>query len=231
MQSIELGYSSSNAYESSKPESMICFNCGAPHAKLLRCAKCQVATYCQRECQVQDWKVGKHKMACSSYKRVGPQMILASEEVKHESCSDLFGRIRFYACPYAVHKSQTLGRGFLFIQSDLTLAALSLAIPKDTYGRRTSNRAVLVHFLTQGEYDAEVCRDDFEMAAVRSSLQEVVSSYDEENEVVLLFRFRCGHVSIGKSPLVPDYRICKKLGQDYFAENDTASLQLNIDDT
>ena len=232
MQSLELGYATDLQADNNDDEGgMICFQCGSRHSKLLRCAKCQVATYCQRECQVQDWKKGKHKAACASYKRVGPNMTLSTTEVKRQACNDLFGRIRFYICPYAVFKSSSLGRGFLFVQSNLSLATMSLLIPKDSYGRPTRNRSVLVHFLTVGEYDSEVCRDDFEMATVRSDLVQAVEEYDEEKEVVLLFRFRCGHMSLGKSVLVPDYGVCKKLGMDYFAENDSASLQLNIDDT
>ena len=234
LQTVELGYAVTEPETMhSNPNNdggMSCFHCGARHAKLLRCGKCQVATYCQRECQIQDWKKGQHKSACSSYKRVGPNMVLTCLEAKQEACSELFTKLRFYVCPYAVHKSSTLGRGFLFIQSDLTLATMSLAIPKDSHGQTTRNRAVLVHFLTMGEFDAEVCREDFEMATVRSELRNAVEGYEEEQDVVVLFRFRCGFMCLGKSKLIPDYAICKKLGVDYFAENTSASLQLNIDD-
>jgi hypothetical protein len=85
-------------------------------------------------------------------------------------------------CPYAVHKRSTLGRGFVFIQSDNTLATMSLTSPKDSFGRPTSTRSLLIHFLTLGEFDMEVCRDDFEMATVRSELQNAVEQYDEENK-------------------------------------------------
>jgi len=81
-----------------------------------------------------------------------------------------------------------------------------------------------------GEFDADVISDDFEMAVTRTKLQELVNTYRSEIEVVLLLRFRCGHVSLGKGVLVPDYQICKRLGQDYYAANSAGALQLNLDD-
>jgi len=143
--------------------------------------------------------------------------------------NEIFGRIRFYACPYAVFKTQELGKGLLFIQSNCTLAQLSLTIPKDTTGRMIE-RSILMHFLTLGEFDADVISDDFEMAATRTKLQELVNTYNSEKEVVLLLRLRCGHVSLGKGILVPDYQICKRLGADYYAENPAGAVQLNLDD-
>jgi hypothetical protein len=158
-------------------------------------------------------------------------MVIESEEDKAAARKDIFQRIRFYACPYAVHKESILGRGFLFVQSDCTLAELSLPLPKSSCGRQMSKiRAVLLHYLTVGEYDSEVCREDFELAAVRSKLQEAVDNYDVQTNVVLLFRFRCGHVALGIAPLVPDYAICKSLGKEYYANSTAGALQLNLDD-
>jgi hypothetical protein len=226
VQTMELGYSGHIA----PPDESLCFGCGASYAKLSKCGTCQVAGYCQKDCQVKDWKDG-HKSACSTYARVGPAMKLETDDVKASVRSQLFQRIRFYACPYAVWKTATLGRGFLFIQSDNTLATMSLALPKDSYGRHIPNRAVLLHFLTVGEYDSELCRDDFELTEVRTKLQEAVENYDEQKEVVVLMRFRCGHVALGMATLVPDYGVCRKLGLDYYAEQSGAgALQLNIDD-
>ena len=87
-----------------------------------------------------------------------------------------------------------------------------------------------MHFLTMGEFDQEVLRDDFEMAEVRGTLQNLVKTYDSQKEVIMLMRFRCGHVALGKSVLVPDYKICKKLGSDYYASNTAGAVQLNLDD-
>lgn len=201
-----------------------------PEKKLSRCAKCQVACYCSKACQVQDWKSGGHRVACPAYARVGRQMSLTKPSDQQDARAEIFGRIRFYACPYAVHKAATLGRGFLFVQSDSTLACLSLPTPKDCSGRQMSMRWVLLHYLTLGEYDSEVCREDFELAHVRKTLAMAVESYDDQKEVVLLMRFRCGHVALGRAALVPDFRLCQRLGQDYYSESSSGALQLNLDD-
>jgi hypothetical protein len=37
-------------------------------------------------------------------------------------------------------------------------------------------------------------------------------------------------MAVGKAVLVPDYNICEKLGQDYYADNPSGALQLNLDD-
>jgi hypothetical protein len=223
---IELGY------EEASPRSTVCFSCGSQGdsdtpVKLSKCSKCGVAAYCSRDCQLKDWKDGRHKMACPSYARVAQTEL--SKETKKAIRNELFARIRFYVCPYAVFRSAELGRGFLFLQTDRSLQDLSPYIPKDCTGR-TVTRSVLLHFLTLGEFDSEVCKDDFELALMRKPLQEAVKSYEKEKEVVILCRFRCGNTALGKAVLVPDYKICKKLGQDYYAENSAGALQLNLDD-
>lgn len=47
----------------------ICNNCGNdnPSLKKLQCAKCNLAYYCSRDCQVDDWKYGGHKKACKKF--------------------------------------------------------------------------------------------------------------------------------------------------------------------
>jgi MYND finger len=215
---------------------------------LATCARCKVAGYCQRECQVSDWK-SSHKLACASYARVAQLRLeqnrprdneaetstaesssIPADPVCAEARNEIFARIRFYACPYAVTKQSCLGRGFLFVQSDQTLAVQSLGMPKNVDGRSTGMRSVMVHYLTLGEYDQEVCRDDFEMTAVRSALQEAVAAYNEQSDVVVLMRFRCGHVALGTADLVPEYKVCKALGKEYFASDTAGALQLNLDD-
>ena len=222
VQSLDLGY------DGPTPPAAICFYCckSAPSSK---CGKCGIAFYCNRECQANDWKNGRHKHTCASYIRLPFLLGKDRESTQTTVRNEIFGRIRFYACPYAVFKTQELGKGFLFIQSNCTLAQLSLTIPKDTTGRMIE-RSILMHFLTLGEFDADVISDDFEMAATRAKLQELVNIYNSEKEVVLLLRLRCGHVSLGKGVLVPDYQICKRLGVDYYAENSAEAVQLNLDD-
>jgi hypothetical protein len=197
--------------------------------ELLRCGRCGVASYCQKECQVNDWKQ-KHKVACDSYKRVGRSMELKVAADQEQARKEVFQRVRLYACAYAVFRSQTLGQGFLFIQSDSSLATLSLTFPKDSYGHETPPRSLLLYYLTLGEFDSEVSRDDFELAMVRNKLTESVQVYDRKKQVVVLMRFRCGHVALGTALLVPEFNVLNKLGRDYFSENNSGALQLNLDD-
>lgn len=42
-----------------------CFRCDKQKDSLLRCGGCKVAEYCSKECQKDDWKVGKHKILCA----------------------------------------------------------------------------------------------------------------------------------------------------------------------
>lgn len=225
LQTLELGYNEPPLLPK------VCFDCGkqasAETGKLSKCAKCSVAAYCSRECQIKDWKEGRHKLACPSYARASNGSI--DEETKEAIRNELYSRIRFYVCPYAVFRTGEVGRGLLFLQSDKTLQDLSVYIPKDFTGR-SMTRSVLIHFLTLGEFDSEVCKEDFEFAMVRTKLKELVETYEEEKEIVLLCKFRCGHMALGKAVLVPDFNICQKLGQDYYAENKAGALQLNLDD-
>ena len=226
----ELGYEEGPSSSSSTER--VCFACAKPLAPPFhKCSKCKVAAYCQRDCQIKDWKT-QHKGACASFHRVGPEgRGLRDDTDTAAARQEVFHRIRFYACAYAVWKHGTLGRGFLFLQSQHSLAALSIHIPKDVYGRPLSTiRGVMVHYLTTGEYDAEVCRDDFELAAMRADLLRAVEEYDPEQQVVLLMRFRCGHVAVGRTQLSMPYGSFLKLGQDFFAEQNADCVQLNIDD-
>lgn len=159
-------------------------------------------------------------------------MMIVFGDDKDGARQDILSRIRFYAYPYAVHKATVHGRGFLFVQSDVTLAVLSLPDPVLSNGRAcAAPRSVLLHWLSIKEYDAELCRDDFELAGARKELKAAVETHDDKVEVPVLMRFRCGHVAVGVAPLVPDYRLCVTLGKDYYGSGaGDGALQLNIDD-
>ena len=167
-----------------------------------------------------------------AYKRVGPDMIICFPADKETARQDIFQRIRFYACPYYVYRSSVAKKkGFLFIQSDSTLSEMSLPIPKLSNGLPiTKPRSILLHFLTIEEYSTELCRDDFEMTSVKSELSGAVAECNEEIEIAIMMRFRCGHVAVGIAPLVPDYHLCKTLGPQYYAEAGSGAVQLNLDD-
>jgi MYND finger len=257
LSTIELGYAD---MPTPSPDSRVCFHCRQSPASsndgtsnsdsnngntndndnnntppptttppLLVCSQCRVAAYCSKACQAHHWKT--HKSACASYRRVGPTQQLTQVSDQQQALVEIWHRLRFYAAPYAVVQAQALGRGCVFLQSTSTLAALSLATPQDVCGHILWNRSVVVHYLTLGEFDAEVCRDDFEMALMRPALQQAVGAYDEQTHMVCLWRFRCGHVALVQTPLVPDYRVCCTLGKEYYASHPTAAcLELQLDD-
>jgi hypothetical protein len=172
-----------------------------------------------------------HHREKKAYKRVGDDMMIIFGDDKDSARQDVLSRIRFYAYPYAVHASRTTGRGFLFVQSDSSLAVMSLPIPILSNGRVCpKRRSVMLHWLTVEEYVSEVCMDDFELAGATRELREAVDGYDERVELPILMRFRCGHVAVGIVPLVPDFNLCLMLGKEYYGQGDGAAVQLNIDD-
>ena len=94
-----------------------------------------------------------------AYKRVGDDMTIIFGDDKDSARQDILSRIRFYAYPYAVHASRTSGWGFLFVQSDSSLAVMSLPVPVLSNGRKYSKcRSVLLHWLTIKEYVSERLR-------------------------------------------------------------------------
>ena len=247
LKAAELGYaedsntknSNEQLEEQQQQEGPVCFHCGKEATNEVtfpKCSKCGVASYCSRECQVSNWKSGGdkigHKHACAAYKRVGEDMMIMFGDDKDVARQDVLSKIRFYAIPYAVYKSSKAGRGFLFLQSDSSLAVMSLPIPVMSNGRSCpQQRSVILHWLTMEEYDKEVCRDDFEMATMRNDLKSAVETYNDDVEVPVLMRFRCGNVAVGIAPLVPDYKLSQILGKEYYGHGqDSGALQLNIDD-
>lgn len=86
-----------------------------------------------------------------------------------------------------------------------------------------------MHFLTMEEYSNELCKDDFEMVIVKKELQNAVNEYKESEELPLMMKFRCGHMAVGITKLMPDYTLCLTLGKEYY-EKAGSAVQLNIDD-
>lgn len=236
---MELGYADGpDSNDDMAPP--VCFACGKEESectnhKLMICSRCEVATYCSRECQLANWKKGAgggHKYCCDAYKRTGSDMMIAFPDDKESARKDIFQRIRFYACPFFVYRSEQASkkRGFLFLQSDSTLAEMSLPIPVLANGRPvTKLRGVLMHFLTMEEYSNELCKDDFEMVIVKKELQNAVNEYEESKELALMMKFRCGHMAVGITKLMPDHTLCSTLGKEYYEQAGSA-VQLNIDD-
>ncbi|CAN0067784.1 unnamed protein product [Phaeothamnion confervicola] len=104
---------------------------------------------------------------------------------------------------------------------------LSWVGPVGPGGAPPLDRSCIFHYLTMGEYLEAVVSDDFELGTLRRPLEKAVATYDTERQAVVLWRARCGHLAVLVVPLVPDFGICKRLGEDY-AHHD--ALQLNLDD-
>ena len=49
---------------------------------LKKCGKCSTRLYCSRECQVQDWKTGKHKQWCGKAGEKGADYQLRKADEK-----------------------------------------------------------------------------------------------------------------------------------------------------
>lgn len=48
--------------DSHEPRSEICHSCGHHSVNLRKCARCRLVSYCDRDCQKQDWE--SHKSVC-----------------------------------------------------------------------------------------------------------------------------------------------------------------------
>jgi uncharacterized protein Veg len=66
-------YPGSNINNTSK--SNICHSCQKSVEKISKCAKCRIASYCSRECQIKDWK--NHKIICND---LGKQKVETAKE-------------------------------------------------------------------------------------------------------------------------------------------------------
>ena len=165
-------------------------------------------------------------------------------EQKANGRENLWNKVCFYAGPYSIFHSRKLGRGFCFLQSPNSISQIEWPLvvfsvfmqtsqqneSDDSSNQQKALRSVFIHFLTLGEFNSDLCRDDFKLAAIRDELSKAVNEYDPKKELVVLMRFQCGHIALGViKQLVPDYGICLRLGEDYYAETDTNALQLNLD--
>lgn len=137
----------------------VCFQCsaGAPKAG---CSKCHVARYCSRECQVKHWKGSNgHKKNCERYSLLGKAMVVP-ESSRRDIVEKIIASVRLYLCPFAVAHAQH-GRGFVFVQSECSLAELALPLPVDCSGKRLElPRALFLHFVSIAEYDEELRREE-----------------------------------------------------------------------
>lgn len=221
-------YESVGAHSTDQPTSgTLCFGCGSA-APTSRCAKCGVALYCSRACQVAHWK-GGHKHDCGRYKLLGRQMAVPPSAT-HEVVEAMLARIRLYANPFAVCHAERLGcRGLVLLQSERTLAELALPAPVDCCGRPLpAPRSLLLQFLPAEEFaDLSAAGGPLvPLAEARGAVASAVAACGAD-EVVVLCALGCMSVLLLAQPLVPDLRVCRALASDYV---DKEMLQLDMDD-
>jgi len=192
-------------------------------AELKRCAKCK-GCYCKRDCQIADWKK-RHKYECNILCNILNEEF--SKEDKRMTIENQMQRIRMYMCPYVVVKTESLGRGIVYVSSTSSLTQWVCRDAVNHQGKGL-DRSFKLEFFTLDDWDAFVA-DNFELAAPRKHIKTMIDSYDIEKQFVLVLLFACGHYAGAIFPLVPDAGICKRLGDMYeFAQMDSP-LQLNVD--
>ena len=274
----------------------VCFRCGNG-GSLSSCAKCGVAAYCGQDCQRADWgkkgAFGGHKLACDGYKALG-RLQQVAEADRRLAFERLLAKVRLHMCPFAVHHGSARGAGIILVQSENSLAELTLPVPRDCSGRRLERSVILQHLLLE-ELDemraVDPCADELArardaigaqtlapVATGPSSQRELtggscrlltgcagwrwdqpagagadgslptrprpvphprlppahrvagaaVEGHDAQQEVVVLGRLRCGFVGALVAPLVPEYRVCVQLAEEYAGRD---ALQLDLDDS
>jgi hypothetical protein len=182
----------------------VCFGCEAPGATSA-CAKCGVARYCSRECQLACWNRA-HKAGCAALRSLGPSQRLTTADAVRTAADRLVSQLRLYLLPFAAQhggppratlptppaNNKTTVRhpptGFVFLQSETSLDGLSLPTgrpPRDCSGRPLSQpRNVLMHFVTLQEFDAELVAALPAVAGARAALVEAMAGADGATEAV-----------------------------------------------
>ena len=141
----------------------------------------------------------------------------------------LICKIRIHLGAFTIAHQDKQGKGFAFVQSPATLQELSFLRPVSRTGRSlTDQRAVIIHFLTWGEFVDVVLEDDFEIVAVKPALEAALEEYNPETHLLVLLKLRCGFVSVLRVPLVPSLSVCRSLASDY-GWADHTSLKLELD--
>lgn len=221
-------------------ETRCCFTCGKPNPPA-SCAKCGVAAYCGRDCQMADWKKGRwggHKAQCAAYKCLGKEQKFADDAARRAAVEKLLASIRLYLCPFALahgsgaarkKKAPPKARGCCFVQLGCTLSQAALPAPRDCAGVALpeGERALLLHFVSLAEFESDVAPSDAAIARAQPAVAQAVKSHDDQTEVVVLVRAACGTTAVLTQPLVPERRVCLQLASEYEARD---CLQIDLDD-
>ena len=215
------------------PTTRLCFRCGKPEPKS-SCAKCGVAGYCGRDCQLADWgkkgEWGGHKSHCAIYRALGRSQCITDGRAVVER---LLTRLRLYICPFALAHGSGGGegkpRGCLFVQVGCSLSHLALPAPRDCAGHRlqADERQCMIDFISPATFEAEIAPSDATLATLVAPLAGAVANHDDRAEAVVLLRASCGYTLLLVQPLVPEWRVAKAMAEQYA---NVETLQIDLDD-
>ena len=138
-----------------------------------------------------------------------------------------------YLCPFAHGKRLVLNEcGLLFIQANCTLDQLFFSMAStDPITSEKLNRIIRMEYLTSGEFDGVIFEDNFELAAVRPSLEKALEEESSEERIVCVLLLRCGYLSCFAIDLVPNSKISGFLAVEYkYAEMEQLALNIDLTD-
>ena len=229
----------------------VCKFCGNPPQqnvnKLLHCPRCGTG-YCSKTCQKNDWKKSHKKIDCERFQRLRnmKNLLLNNENNNDDKHTEkinkmaltidkdykagmerIISKLRIYMCPYTIGRQQILGEdGFLLIQVDDKIEKYIYDFNEISMNNDQLSRSIVLEYLTVAEYTSRL-KDNFELGVVLDSLLNSVKECNIKKEMVALIIAKCGWVAVLKSiPLVPDYGMCLKLGEEHCK---LPQLLLNID--
>eukprot|EP00462_Mataza_sp_D1_P023793 CAMPEP_0175131898 /NCGR_PEP_ID=MMETSP0087-20121206/6789_1 /TAXON_ID=136419 /ORGANISM="Unknown Unknown, Strain D1" /LENGTH=180 /DNA_ID=CAMNT_0016414221 /DNA_START=198 /DNA_END=740 /DNA_ORIENTATION=+ len=164
-----------------------------------------------------------------------PALPAEEAETVENSISDenvvgmLVDRLGGYTCPFVVYQHQSVGRGFLFIQTPNQLAEFRYTSKVDFAGRALS-RCLTCHYMTVKEFEGDVLPNLPDLSKIKGLVRRDVKKYDYQRELVVLIRFGCGWSKVFTMKMEPNYVMCLSLIKESdlnYAEMD--SLEINID--
>ena len=211
----------------------LCWRCGA-NGPRHTCAQCGVAAYCSRECQKADWgkrgAFGGHKPACAEYKRLGRPPRVPGED-RRPLLERLLAQLRLYMWPFAVRQIEERGRGFVFLQSEVSLATLGLPAPRSPCGRLLEHRrSLILHHVTLAEFDGEICDAFPGLGGARPALAAALEGDGGRagaGEAIVLVRLACGLVAVVVTPILLDPGVLRRMGEEYAGKD---CIQIDVDE-
>ena len=204
------------------------------------CARCKVAPYCDKTCQTADWRAG-HKRSCARYQLLGRAMRVPDADAHRMLMTELLRSVRMHLSPFAIAAELSAaetrpapdGRRFVFVQSESTLAELSLPTARDTCGAELSvRRTVLLQHVTLPEFE-KLTQEESGLRLLTPTLGPLESAFGarragaKPDDALVLLCFADGYHALASVPLVPDRRVCLVPARDYMGKE---ALNLHLDD-